>query len=700
MVRQGYRCLYMALVSFALLTLTASQTFAQPRLAQARESRSLDQGWLFQRGEVQGAETTGFQPRGWQAIALPHSFDGSDPDRGGAFYRGPAWYLRDLNLSRPASDQRAYLEFDGAALDTEVWLNGAEVGLHKGGFGRFRFDVTPYIRAGLNRLAVRVDNRLDPGATPLGGDFSLFGGLYRSARLVITHDLHLDMLDDGGPGAYFTASEVSPQSAALHWTVRVANDRDRAAPAQVVVRLYDAGGGLVSTLSRPVLVPAKAVAAIDLDGALAKPHLWDGRAEPYLYQAQVEIQGADGAPMDEIETAIGLRDLHFSPDRGLILNGRPYAVHGADYHQSQRPGEGPAVSRAEMDQDFQLLLDLGVTGLRLVHYQHPQRTYDLADQSGVLLWTEIPLNGVTNGSDALLDNTRQQLRELIKQNMNHPSVITWGLGNEIYKSDAASERLLDEMQKNAHALDPSRPTTYANCCGPANGPQASHTDLIGLNYYNGWYDGETVDFTPWAGKSHALIPQRPMAISEYGAGASVNQEADPPGRPQPKGRWHPEQYQALFHESYWRQIRALPYLWGSFVWVAFDTPSAGRDEGDRPGFNDKGLITYDRRTRKDAYFWYQANWSSKPMLYITSRRDTPRKGPVVAVKIYSNQSRIHLTLNGADLGEQPVVDHIALWAAVRLAPGPNHLEARADGAGDAAASDSVDWTVATVAGGS
>ncbi len=682
------------------VTVVALAIFSQGPPAYAQSVRSvqpLDRSWIFEKGDVAGAETSAFQPKGWQAVDLPHTFNAADVDEDRHLYRGPAWYRRDLSLDTMGGDQRVYLEFDGAALNTDLWMNGVRVGRHEGGFARFRFDVTPYVHVGPNLLAVRVDNALDPAVAPLGGDFSVFGGLYRSVRLVVVHDLHLDMLDDGGPGAYFSAAKVTAESAQLSWTVRVANDRDRAAPATVRVRLYDADHRLTQTLSQTIDAQAHSVTPIPLGGELRHPHLWNGVADPYLYQAQVEIDAADGRPLDRIDTAVGLRDIHIDPDKGLLLNGQPYAVHGVDDHQSQRPGMGPAVGEAQMDQDFQILTDLGVTALRLVHYQHPQHTYDLADRNGILLWTEIPLNSVTNGSDALLANSRQQLRELIKQNYNHPSVMTWGLGNELYKSDAASERLLDEMQKTAHAIDPARPTTYAHCCGPANGPQASHTDIIGLNYYNGWYAGETSDFTAWAQQAHALIPHRPLAISEYGAGGSVTQEEDPPKRPDPKGHWRPEQYQALFHESYWRQIRALPYLWGSFVWVAFDTPSEGRNEGDRTGFNDKGLVTYDRRIKKDAYFWYQANWSSKPMLYITSRRDTLRTEPTVAVKIYSNQSWIRLRLNGADLGERPVIDHIALWDPVRLTPGPNHIQARTSGHGDAALSDMVDWMLSAAA---
>jgi beta-galactosidase len=667
---------------------------AAPNVARAeRQIASLDQDWRFMKGDAPGAQTPNYSTQGWAAVSLPHSYDGEDVEAGRGSYRGPGWYRRDITLDKPKGDQKVYLEFDGAALIAEAWLNGFPIGRHDGGFARFRLDVTDAIRPGVNILAVRTDNALHDSVIPLGGDFTVFGGLYRSVRLVTVRDLHVDMLDDGGPGVYADASNIHPESAQLHWRVRVANDRGRAAPTKVVVRLYDADHKLIRTAATTVTVPAHSTTPVDMAMQLDQPHLWKGLKAPYLYQSRIEIDDANGEETDSVSVPVGVRDFSMDPNRGFLLNGQPYAIHGVDIHPSQRPGQGPAVGEAEMDEDFGILLDLGVTGLRLVHNQHPQRTYDLADRSGVLLWTEIPLNSVTNGSDGLLENTRQQLRELIKQNYNHPSVITWGLGNELYKSDAASERLLSEMQKTAHAEDPTRPTTYAHCCGPANAPQASHSDIIAFNVYYGWYDGEFSDLSPWAAKSHSLIPGKPMAISEYGAGASIKQQEDPPRRPVAKSHWHPEQYQALYHEAAWRQIRDLPYLWASFAWVGFDVPADGRDEGDHAGFNDKGLVTYDRRARKDAYYWYQANWSSKPMLHITSARDTQRTDAHVSVKVYSNLSRIRLTLNGIDQGEQPVSDHIALWPDIVLAPGANHIAAAASAPGEAPLAEAVDWTL-------
>jgi Glycosyl hydrolases family 2, TIM barrel domain/Glycosyl hydrolases family 2, sugar binding domain/Glycosyl hydrolases family 2 len=680
-----------------LILLTASVAFAedaQPSTPATRSSRQLDEGWRFSCGDISGAELPAYDAQDWQVVSVPHSYDTAEVDRGHHPYRGPAWYRLNVTLRKPATDERVYLEFDAAALTAEVWLNGTLLGQHRGGFARFRFEVTQAVQEGKNLIAVRTDNRGQDDVVPLGGDYTLFGGLYRSVRLVTTRDLHIDMLDDGGPGAYVATSDVSSAGARVDWMVRVANDRDSAAQVKLRVRLFDAQHRQVSAPVQDVAVPAHQRTLTRLSVPLDHPHLWQAVTDPYLYTAHVEVDDAvSGARLDQIEVPVGIRNVRMDPNGGVLLNGRPYTVHGVNIHQSQRPGRGPAVGQPDMDEDFRIMQDMGVTGLRLVHYQHPQRTYDLADQNGVLVWTEIPLTSKSNDSDLLLNNTRQQLRELIKQNQNHPSVIAWGLGNEIYKSDAGSERLLNEMQQTAHTLDPTRPTTYAHCCGATNGPQASHTDIIAFNVYFGWYSGAFADLAPWAAKAHTQIPRKPMAISEYGAGGSIRQEEDPPKRPEPNGHWHPEQYQALYHEAAWRQIRALSFLWASFAWVGFDMPSDGRNEGDTPGFNDKGLVTYDRQTRKDAFYWYQANWSVRPMLYITSRRDVIRATPTVQLKVYSNLERTRATLNGADLGERPVVDHVALWPEVTLAPGVNHISVGATTPRGSELTDSVVWAL-------
>ena len=667
-----------------LAVVVLAMTIAGPAdAAPARAVQDLDAGWRFVRQDVAGASEAPFDDRAWSRVNLPHTWNATDGDDGGTYYRGVGWYRRTLVISPAAPGARRYLEFDGAALAADVWVNGVHVGRHEGGFARFRFDVTPYLKAGANVLAVRVDNSVLPDIAPLSGDFTVFGGIDRDVRLVTTADIHFDMLDYGSSGVRFRQSEVSAQSAGLGWTARVANDADRPAEITVTVHLKDAAHHEVATVTQTASLPPHAVTPVDLAATLARPHLWQGVADPYLYAATIEVR-AGKTVVDSEEFQIGLRDIRFDAGKGLILNGQPYGVHGVDVHQVMRPGKGPAVGQADTEADFKILQDLGVTGLRFAHYQHPPREYDLADRLGILVWTEVPNVGDLGPTDGFAANADQQMRELIRQNENHPRVMVWGLGNELHHAGDAKFSLLDRLAAVAHEEDPSRPTTYANCCGPVDQAQASHSDLLGANVYFGWYGGDFADLTPWYRASAKLIPDKPLAISEYGAGASVLEQEDPPRRPKTNSAWHPEQYQALYHEAAWRQLRDLP-LWATFAWAGFDFPSDGRNEGDHAGINDKGLVTYDRKVKKDAYFWYQANWTEKPMVYITSRRYAVRGAAGADIEIYSNQPSVSLRLNGVDEGAHAVEDHVATWH-VDLATGHNRIEAVTP-----AVSDVVDW---------
>jgi beta-galactosidase len=675
----SWRCLWAA-----LLWLLA--THAALAESAARVTTPLDVAWHFHRADAPGAQAPDFDDAAWPIVTLPHTYNAVDGEAGGAYYRGPAWYRRTLELPA-AGARRRFLEFDGAALAADVWVNGHHAGRHEGGYARFRFDVTALLHTGTNTIAVRVDNGPLPDVAPLGGDFTVFGGLYRSVRLVETAPLHIDLLDAGGPGVEISTASATPRSAQVGVRVHLRNDLPAPQRAQLLLTLRDAAGHAVLEQREPLKLPPHADTLAAASVQLPHPNLWQGVAAPYLYRLTVELQQG-GVTVDAVSQPVGVRTVAFDADRGLLLNGQPYPLHGAAYFHPERPGQGPAVTDAQIDEDAGILQELGATGLRLVHFQHPQRVYQQADQLGFVLWTEIPLNSKLNETAAFRANLAQQLHELIQQNRNHPSVAIWGVGNEVYRSDDIVVKLLAALNAQAHREDPTRPTAYAHCCAPDDHPMALQTDLTGYNRYWGWYDGELSDFGPWADRLHAKLPQRALIISEYGAGASVLQQQDPPQRPVPASHWHPEQYQARFHEAYWAQIAARPWIAGSFVWVAFDLPSAGRNEGDRPGFNDKGLVTYDRKMRKDAYYFYRAHWSRTPMVHIASARLTPRPAGPTAVRVYTNTRHLTLAVNGVVVGTANPVDRIAVWPDVRLVPGRNEIDVRSD---DAGVRDTVVW---------
>ena len=658
----------------------------------ARSSTALDGPWRFMRAEAPGAESPGFDDAAWPGVSLPHTFNAVDGEAGGAYYRGPAWYRLTLNRRAAPAGSRQFLEFDGAALVADAWVNGLHAGRHEGGYARFRFEVTGLLHPGRNTVAVRTDNTGVPTVAPLGGDFTVFGGLYRRVRLIEVAATHIDLLDHGGPGIAFDTDEVSTEGARLQVRTRLRNAA--AAPQRLALRLTlrDAAGHAVLRHQQALRLPAGATDVVAASLRIRRPHLWQGVHDPYLYRLTAEVvQG--NAVRDAASLPVGFRHLAMDPQRGMLLNGHPYPLRGVNYFHAGRPGRGLAVGDAEIDEDLRILQELGAAALRLVHFQHPQRLYERADELGLVLWTEIPLNTALHESDAFRVNLKQQLIELMRQNRHHPAVAIWGLGNEVYRSDDIIRALLADLHALAKQEDPQRFTTYAHCCAADDHPMALQTDLAAYNRYWGWYDGEFADIGPWADALHARLPDKPIGLGEYGAGANVLHQQDPPQRPSPGGRWHPEQYQALFHEAYARQIAARPYLWGHFVWLAFDHASAGRNEGEQPGLNDKGLVTYDRRYRKDAYFVHQAHWRgpapAEPMVHIANRRFSPRPAGTVTVKAYSNAVRLTLEVNGQPLGSADVLDRVATWPGVVLEPGRQVLVVRADHG----ATDRVEWVV-------
>lgn len=656
--------------------------------AAVRTLVALDGPWRFQRADVAGAEAPGFDDGAWTQVTLPHTWNAVDGEAGGAYHRGAAWYRLALDRPADSGERRSFLEFDGAALAADVWVNGRHAGRHEGGYARFRFDITSMLQPGRNVLAVRVDNSALPTVAPLGGDFTVFGGLYRGVRLVETSAAHFDLLDHGGPGVDVVPTDVSAAGARLQVKARLRNDTASARQLALRLTLRDAAGRVVARAQQARQVPAASTEVAALPLKVTRPHLWQGVHDPYLYRLTAEVLQGE-AVVDELSLPVGIRRFAVDPQRGFLLNGRPYPLHGVNYFHPGRPGKGLAVADAEIDEDLQMLQALGVTGLRLVHFQHPPRVYERADELGFVLWTEIPLNAALHEGDAFRANLAQQMRELIRQNRHHPSVAVWGVGNEVYRSDEATRALLAEMHALARQEDAQRLTAYAHCCAADDHAMALQTNLTGYNRYYGWYDGETSHIGPWADALHLRLPDRALGLSEYGAGASVLQQQDPPARPVPNSRWHPEQYQALFHEAYWPQIEARPWLWSSFVWVGFDLASAGRNEGDKAGINDKGLVTYDRKTRKDAWFWYQANWSQRPMVHIANRRATPRSDATADVKVYSNTQRVRLHVNGVALPEQPVRGRMAVWQQVALRDGRNTLRVTSD----RGVADEIEWVV-------
>jgi beta-galactosidase len=649
--------------------------------------------WKFLRSDAAQASANSFDDAAWTSVALPHTYNAVDGQNGGNdYYRGVAWYRKHQVLSPEAAGKKVYLEFDGANAVCDVFVNGSAIGQHRGGFARFRFDVSAAMVPGSdNVIAVRVNNAPANDIAPLEADFTSFGGLYRDVHLIVAEPLHIDLLDSASPGVYFDVMEVSAASASLRARTRIRNDSD--APREVVATtvVVRVDGTVAARLSGAATVEPGATVELAATDTLLQPHLWDGLADPYVYTVHTELRSGSQLT-DQVTQPLGVRSFAVDASTGFSLNGRALDLHGVNRHQD-RLGMGWAITEREHDEDMALIREMGATAIRLAHYQHAEHFYDLADRTGMVVWAEIPLVNAITASAAFTANARQQLTELIRQNYNHPAIVFWGIGNEQRRDDAATNALLAELEGLVQSEDPQRLSTYAQCCTSDTGGLPQHTDTVGYNTYYGWYDafGTSEQFAAWADGLHAAQPTWKIAVSEYGAGAALSQHADNPVQPEPYGLFHPEEWQNVLHETHWLAMKTRPYLWGKFIWNMFDFAVDGRNEGDTPGRNDKGLVSYDRKTKKDAFYWYKANWSTEPFVYITSRRYTERPVTPITVKIYANVSAVELRVNGVSQGSTTSLDRIFTWPNIALAGGANSIEAIGTAEGETF-TDSVTWT--------
>jgi beta-galactosidase len=535
---------------------------------------------------------------------------------------------------------------------------------------------------GDNVVAVKVSNASVNDVAPLTADFTFFGGIYRDVHLIILDPLHIDAMDYASSGVYLTPTNVTAASSGLTARVRVTNDGPTSTTADVSVAIRDASNATVATLTGSATLAVGATANVTMTTTIANPHLWNGRVDPYLYTADVTVNRG-GIVSDTATETFGFRSFNVNASSGFSLNGAYLDLRGPNRHQD-RVNKGWAISKADQDEDMALVKEMGSTAIRLAHYQHAQYFYELCDRNGIVTWAEIPLVNNVNTSTAFGDNAKQQLTELIRQSYNHPSIIFWSTSNELSPSPDPNP-LLIALHNLAKAEDPIRLTTLASNRGDDD-PINTRTDVMAFNKYWGWYSETYDSFAPWADAVHAAYPTRKIGIAEYGAGAgpSIHSET-------PVAQDHSEEYQLLFHETYWKAMDARPWLWSKLIWNMFDFAVDTRNEGETAGRNDKGMVTYDRAQKKDVFYFYKASWSDEPVLYITSRRFTTRTPSAITVKVYANTDSVTLKVNGASLGTKTSNDHIFTWTGVSLQAGSNVVQATGS-KGGTALSDSVTWT--------
>ena len=562
-------------------------------------------------------------------VDVPHTWNNLDgQDGGNDYFRGTCVYQKAFSAPAYGEEERVYLEFCGVNASAKVILNGQEIMTHDGGYSTFRRDVTEWLKPDDNVLTVEVDNSVNDKVYPQKADFTFYGGIYRDVKLVIVNEHHFDMDYYGGPGIAVTSTV---EQTAGKVTVRTWNNCEH---AETAIYIKDAAGQTVAsgTGSTAELI-------------IEDVHLWDGLEDPYLYTCEA-VLSVDGREVDMVSTKFGVRTFYVDPQKGFFLNGRSYPLRGVCRHQDWK-GIGNAISREHHDKDMELIREIGANTIRLAHYQHDQYFYDLCDQYGMVIWAEIPYisEHLPNGRE----NTISQMKELIVQNYNHPSIVTWGVSNEITISTKDKADMLDNhhmLNELIHEMDPTRLTTLAcyAVCGPFN--KVAHiTDLVSWNLYLGWYVPGLFLNDLWVDFFHKVYPKRPLGYSEYGCEAMPNLHSSKPRRGD-----HTEEYQAVYHEYLAKFIEKRPFMWATHVWNMFDFAADARNQGGEPGMNHKGLVTFDRQTKKDSFYLYKAYWSKEPFVHICGSRYVDRPESITTVKVYSNCDRVTLLANGKEIG--------------------------------------------------
>ena len=593
-----------------------------------REIKNANAQWLFSKDAKNVPVVV---PEGWEKVDLPYTWNGQDgQDGGNDYYRGTCWFVKAVNADElPCGDEK-YVQFDGVNSSCEVFWNGEKIAEHHGGYSTFRAklkDIKPE-----NILSVAVDNSPNDKVYPQNADFTFYGGIYRDVTFIGVPENHFDLDYYGSPSIMVTP-EIKGADAEITIKTFIKNDDNCKVRYEIIA-------------DDEVIASAEKDGDDEAEITVKNVHLWNGRIDPYLYTAKATLI-CDGKEVDEISTRFGCRTFEIDSEKGFILNGKEYPLRGVSRHQD-RPEIGNALLPEHHKEDLDLILEVGATTIRLAHYQHSQVFYDLCDEAGLVLWAEIPYisRHMPNG----YDNTITQMKELIVQNYNHPSIVVWGLSNEITIAGAADPDLIrnhKKLNELCHEMDKTRLTTVASVTMCSIDSEYVHiSDVLSYNHYFGWYGGTTDMNGPWFDDFHKKYPKKPIGISEYGCEALDWHTSNPV-----QGDYT-EEYQAYYHEELIKQIAERPYLWATHVWNMFDFAADARAEGGENGMNHKGLVTFDRKYKKDSFYAYKAWLNPEPMVHICSKRYIDRVEDVTKVTVYSNCDEVELFANGVSVGKQ------------------------------------------------
>lgn len=593
-----------------------------------RNIKNINDNWLFSK---EAKSIPHVMPHDWEKVNLPHTWNGTDgQDGGNDYYRGTCYYVKQLSLADFGDEDEHYLQFDAVNSSAKVYFNGELVAQHDGGYSAFRAKLSNIQES--NLLVVAADNSPNDYVYPQTADFTFYGGIYRSVKLIGVSKSHFDLDYFGAPGISVTP-KVTGTGADVDAVAYVATDEN----ASVRFEILD---------KDEVIASAEVSGDYHANMHIDAVHLWNGVKDPYLYTLRAVLL-VNGEEIDCVSCRFGCRSFKIDPNKGFILNGREYPLRGVSRHQD-RPQIGNALLPQHHKEDIDLICEMGANTIRLAHYQHAQEFYDLCDERGLVVWAEIPY--ISNHLPNARANTLSQMKELIYQNYNHPSIVVWGLSNEITMGGKSTPDMISnhkELNELAHSIDSTRLTTMATVtmCQPDDEINAI-SDVLSYNHYFGWYGGNVHMYGPWFDNFHKKFPNKAIGISEYGCEA-LNWHTS-----EPEQGDYTEEYQAYYHEELIKQISKRPYLWATHVWNMFDFAADARAEGGENGMNHKGLVTFDRKYKKDSFYAYKAWLSDEPLVHICGKRYVDRVEPVTKVTVYSNQPQVELFVNGESLGKQ------------------------------------------------
>lgn len=676
-----------------LITFLTVLLFLQGYGQEGRKVIPFNDGWAFRKGPLTAdssqTDTT------WANVHIPHTWNNKDMQEGKNFYAGDACYKKIFKVDPALKGKRLFLRFDGVGSVATLYINNRLIAEHKGSYAAFCFEITNSVKYGAeNTIVVKANNQAREDVLPINNFlFGIFGGMYRPVNLLITNDINITTTDYASSGLAISQENVSDKNADISVVAKIENKQSHHTTVQVQTEIKDKQGKRISVVVKDVVLSPQGINIIRQNLPVTQPHLWNGMKDPYLYSLTTSIIAA-GHIIDAVTQPLGIRSFDVIPGKGVFLNGQPYVMHGVTRHQEWQDC-GNALSNEQHKADLDLIREIGATTIRFAHYQQSDYLYSQCDSMGFVIWAEIPF--VNNFSGKESENARQQLTELIRQNRNHPAIYVWGMHNEVYSKtpDEHVAVLTRQLNDLAKTEDPGRYTVAVSGYGEMNRPANLAADIQGMNRYFGWYEGKINDIEEWVSGLEKNYPDYKLMLTEYGADGNINQHTDSLSTDfdPVSGQFFPETYQTATHVKQWSVIEKHPYIAASYLWNMFEFAVPMWNRGGVNARNLKGLITYDRKQKKDAFYWYKANWNPEPIIYIAERRNNIRKQAQVQVEVFSNLENITLTLNDGKpvTGHQGANHRDFIFDNILLKAGINTLKATGTHNGKAI-TDTITWT--------